>query len=185
MKLSGIARPIVALLMVLASLVGFLAVQACACTAGLARAGETGWREHLQAAETAIAEGNVSQAVRGWHNARGAALRTDAWDALIEVGNASLRIGEAAAARYGARAEARGLYLHALFRARAQHSLDGVLRATEAFANLGDADVVEQGLHVARQLAAPRGPAARERVRETAVRLGARHSMAGTIDTSL
>ena len=94
-----------------------------------------------------------------------------------------MRIGELAAARGVGRAEARGLYLRALFQARAQSSLDGVLRVTEAFAGLGDADVVEQGLRVARQLAAAQGPAAWDRVREATIRLGARHSMAGGIDS--
>jgi hypothetical protein len=127
----------------------------------------------------------VLRAARVWQEARSAALRSGAWSALVEVGDASLRIGELAAARGGARAEARGLYLRALFQARAQGSLDGVLRVTEAFAGLGDQDVVERGLRVARQLAAAQGPAAWDRVREATIRLGARHSMARAIDTIL
>lgn len=185
MRFSGIARLIVSLVILAVPLAGFLAVRGCACTTATARSQDTTWREHLQAAEAALAEGNLSRAIRVWQDAHGAALRSDDWDALLEVGNASLRIGEVAAARYGARAEARGLYLHALFRARARGSLDGVLRATEAFANLGDADVVERGLRVARQLAGPKGPAAWEQVREATIRFGARHSMAGALDPSL
>jgi hypothetical protein len=134
----------------------------------------------LQAADAALAEANVSKAAQVWQEARNAALRSGTWTALVEVADASLRIGELAAAPGSARAEARDLYLRALFQARAQHSLDGVLRVTEAFATLGDRDVVERGLSVARQLAARQGPAAWDRVREVAIRLGTRHSMAPT-----
>jgi len=37
-------------------------------------------------------------------------------------------------------------------RARSQDSVDGVLRTAEAFARLGDGEVVEQALRVARDL---------------------------------
>ena len=53
-----------------------------------------------------------------------------------------------------AEVKARTIYLAALFRARQEASLDGVLRAAEAFAELGDAPVVEQCLKLARPLAA-------------------------------
>jgi hypothetical protein len=49
--------------------------------------------------------------------------------------------------------EARRAYLAALTYARAQRSLEGVLRATESFARLGDRDMVVQGIRVARDLA--------------------------------
>jgi hypothetical protein len=179
------ARLIVPLVMLAVAVAGLMAVRACACDTPSASLGETAWREHLQAADAAMAERDVSGAVRIWHEAHGAARRSGTWDALIEVADASLRIGELAAARDGARARARDLYLHALFRARAQGSLDGVLRVTEAFAALGDADVVSQGLRIAGRLASTQGTAAQERVREAATRLGARHSMAGGIAAGL
>jgi hypothetical protein len=51
--------------------------------------------------------------------------------------------------------------------------VDGVLRATEAFATLGDRDVVEEGLRVAESLVARTGDAgARERVAAARARLG-------------
>jgi hypothetical protein len=178
------ARLVLPLVTLAVAALGLMAVRACACAASPA-AGETAWREHLHATDAALAEWNVSRAVRVWQEARSAALRSGAWSALVEVGDASLRIGELAATGGGARAEARGLYLRALFQARAQGSLDGVLRVTEAFASLGDQDVVDRALRVARQLAASQGPAAWDRVREATVRLGARHSMAGALEPIL
>jgi hypothetical protein len=185
MELRGGARLVVPMVMLAVAALGLVAVRACACDTSQAAVGETAWRDHLQAADEALAESNVTRAAHVWQEARSAALRSGAWNALVEVGDASLRIGELAAARVGARAEARGLYLKALFQARAQGSLDGVLRVTEAFANLGDQDVVDRGLRVARQLAASQGPAAWDRVREATLRLGARHSMAGRLGASL
>jgi hypothetical protein len=185
MKSRGAARLVVPLVILAVAVVGLVALRACACATPPTAVGETAWRQHLDAADAALAELNVSQAARVWQEARSAALRNGAWNALVEVGEASLRIGELAAARGSARAEARDLYLRALFQARARGSLDGVLRVTEAFASLGDQDVVERGLSVARQLAARQGPAAWDRVREAAIRLGARHSMAGRPGSSL
>jgi hypothetical protein len=181
----GAPRLVLPLVMLAAAVAGLLAVSACACVAPPAPVSQAAWREHLQTADSAMAERNVSRAIRVWHEARSAALRSGSWDALVEVGDASLRIGELAAAREGARAQARSLYLRALFRARDHRSLDGVLRATEAFASLGDADVVEQGLRVAGHIAATQGPAARDRVREATIRLGARRSMAESTDPGL
>jgi hypothetical protein len=186
MDLRAGARLIVPLVILAVAAVGLMAVSACACVASPPPAGESAWREHLQATDAALAERNPSRAARVWQEARSAALRSGAWNALVEVGDASVRIGELAPARNGAaRARARDLYLSALFRARGQRSLDGVLRVTEAFAALGDADVVSQGLRIAGRLAASQGPAAQDRVREAASRLGARHLMAGGIDSRL
>jgi hypothetical protein len=62
-------------------------------------------------------------------------------------------------------ADARQAYLGALFRARAEASLDGVLRATGAFATLGDRDIAEEGLRIAESVALRMGTAeARDRV---------------------
>jgi 16S rRNA (cytosine967-C5)-methyltransferase len=66
----------------------------------------------------------------------------------------------------------RRIYLAALFRARQQESLDGVLRTAEAFAGLGDRELVDRCLRIAESLAARVPDAqARERVREVAERL--------------
>lgn len=55
--------------------------------------------------------------------------------------------------------KARQLYRDALFRARAQRSLDGVLRAARAFMALGDLEVARQCASIAAAIAAANGDA--------------------------
>jgi len=65
--------------------------------------------------------------------------------------------------------------LEALFRARSQGSLDGVLRAGEAFAALGDHEVASQAIRIAEGLAAEgNDPYAFSRVRSLSERLSTR-----------
>lgn len=139
-------------------------------------AGGAPWTAHLERVEAALAQRNVSAAELAWQAAYGEALRSRRWEGMLEVGEASLRIGEVAGTRKLAEAKARQAYLTALFRARQQESLDGVLRTAEAFAALGDREVAEQGVYVAQRLAAARAQdaQARERVRVVAERLSAR-----------
>src|SRR2546425_800656 len=96
------------------------------------------------------------------------------------AGDLYRRIGARGGFHVAAVARARECYLTALLRARGERSLDGVLRATEAFVDLGDEAVVERGLDIARQVAAhdadPRG---RERVELLAARWAARMGRAG------
>lgn len=123
------------------------------------------WKSRLLQVEAALTRGDVGAAERAWHDAYGTAFGSRRWDGLVEVGDAYLLIGEAAKGRQVAGARARMLYLAALFRARQQGSLEGVLRTTEAFHALGDHEVVEQGLRIAERLAAQTGGAeALERV---------------------
>lgn len=139
-------------------------------------AGGALWTVHLERVEAALARRNVSAAELAWQAAYGEALRSRRWEGMLAVGEASLRIGEVAGTRKLAEAKARQAYLAALFRARQQESLDGVLRTAEAFAALGDREVAEQGVYVAQRLAAARAQdaQARERVRVVAERLSAR-----------
>lgn len=127
------------------------------------------WVAPLEAMSRAIERGDFSAAEMARREAYQAAIGSRRWDALLDVGDAALRLGEATGTRPAHEAEARSLYLSALFRARAERSLDGVLRATEAFARLGDRDVVAQGLDVARVLAGS-DPGAQARVRSIAER---------------
>jgi hypothetical protein len=124
------------------------------------------WVVPLQRINTALASPNVTAAQEAWHEAHRAALGSrQRWDGLIEVGEAYLRIGEVANERQAAQPTARRLYLTAFFRARQQGSLDGVLRTAEAFAALGDREVVIQCLRVADQVAErAHDPQARARV---------------------
>ncbi|MBI4610121.1 MAG: hypothetical protein HY726_14065 [Candidatus Rokubacteria bacterium] len=138
-------------------------------------AGRAGWAGHLRRVEDALAAKNVSAAELAWREAYGEALRSRRWEGLIEAGDTYLRLGEVAGARRASQAKARELYLAALFRARQQGSLDGVLRATEAFAALGDREVAEQGVAIAQHLATrARDAQAGERVRMVAHQLALR-----------
>jgi hypothetical protein len=135
------------------------------------------WSVHLRRADEALARGDLSVAVRARHDAYGTALGArQRWEGMLAVGDLARRIGATAGTRQQGISQARQAYLVAFVRARQQGSLDGVLRTIEAFAELGDADVVLQGLHVAQALAAarPGDTAAADRVRELAFRLSDR-----------
>ncbi len=124
------------------------------------------WTIHLRRADEARVREDLGDADQAWREAYRAARMSQRWEGMVEVGDAYLRIGESFGFRAAAEARARQLYLAALFNARGSGSLDGVLRAGEAFAVLGDRDVVEQSLRVAEQLAArPRDTQAQDRVR--------------------
>ncbi len=124
----------------------------------------TPWLAPLETMNQAIERGDLTSAVTARHEAYRAAIASRRWEGFLAAGDAILRLGEATQSRGTAEPEARRLYLSALFRARGQQSLDGVLLATEAFARLGDRDVVEKGLRMARDLAGS-DPEAQARVR--------------------
>jgi hypothetical protein len=94
---------------------------------------------------------------------------------MVAVVDASLRICEVARSRPAAEGKARWLYLAALFRARQHSSLDGVLRAAEAFAALGDREDAYRCLQLAKSLATQLPyTQAGDRVHAVAARLGVR-----------
>ena len=123
----------------------------------------------LRDMDEAIARGDVMSAAAARHEAYRSAVAGRTWQGYLAAGDAALRLGDATRGRAAAAPDARKLYVAALFRARSQHSLDGVLQATEAFARLGDSDAVAQGLSIARDLAGS-DPAAQARVRRSADR---------------
>jgi hypothetical protein len=131
--------------------------------------GPGAWTKPLDRAETALADGDVAQALAWWREARVVALRSGQWDGLIEVGDASRRLGARGGFRRDADALAREAYRAALLRARGQHSLDGVLSAADAFGRLGDREVVSQALRIAATQAG-RDPRAQQQVRMVAER---------------
>jgi hypothetical protein len=136
------------------------------------------WASYLASVDRALAANDLGLASRRWRDAYGAALRSQRWEAMVAAGDAALRIGRAAGTMSGFDAEARQCYLTALFRARAQQSLDGVLLAAEAFGQLGDLEVARGALRMADGLVlsapdAPRGP---ERVAALHDRLDAARS---------
>jgi hypothetical protein len=107
------------------------------------------WKGHLRTVNVALLEGDVSGARRAWDSAHLAAVESLSWEGLIETGHACLRIGDAAATRPAAEPTARRAYFAALYRACRENSLDGILRAAEAFADLSDHEVVEECLGLA------------------------------------
>jgi hypothetical protein len=137
---------------------------------------DTSWVSSLSEMNQAIARGDVMAAAAARREAYRAAIADRTWEGFLAAGDAVLSLGEATRSRGAAEPDARRLYLAALFRARSQSSLDGVLLATEAFARLGDREVVAQGLSIAADLAGS-DPAAQARVRGLAER-SSREAMA-------
>jgi len=117
------------------------------------------WVTPLQDMDRALANGDLASAATSRHKAHLAALGSRSWEGFLAVGDAAIRLRDASGDRRAMEREARRAYLSALTHARAQRSLDGVLRATESFARLGDRDMVEQGIHIARGLAGNDGDA--------------------------
>lgn len=115
------------------------------------------WAAHLQTMDEAIGHGDFAAARVAWREAYVAAHVSREWPGMIAVGEAALRLGRATSESSIAERRARRVYLTALFRARRQGSLDGVLAAGEAFGRLGDREVVQQALKVATELAARSG----------------------------
>jgi len=111
------------------------------------------WRRSLQDVDDARQTGSSGRAVAAWRDAYGAALRSGRWDAMIDVGDAALRVGAVPEFRESPDAAARRSYLTALFLARGQASVDGVLSACRGFALLGDVAVVRQCIEIGHELA--------------------------------
>jgi hypothetical protein len=107
---------------------------------------------------------------RLWQTGHLAVVESLSWDDLIAIGNARLRIGGAVGARPSGEMAARRVYFAALYRACREESLEGILRTAEAFADLGDGDVVEECLGLA-ELKVD-GEEARRRVSTLVQRLG-------------
>jgi len=87
-----------------------------------------------------------------------------------------MRIAAIPGFQKAAESRARESYWTALFRARRQGSLSGVLDAAEAFGALGDRVMVEQCIRIAERLALLTGdPGAADRVRTLATDLAQRY----------
>lgn len=134
------------------------------------------WWSPLAGVELSLAAGDVQAAVRQWHEARAEAAAARHWEGLIEVGDAYRRIGMAGGFTPAADVTARALYLAALSSARGQASVDGALRAADAFAGLGEPGLVEVSLGVAARIAgddADEQARVRRAARRTRARSGA------------
>ncbi len=132
------------------------------------------WDASIEAMSQALARGDVVMALRARESAYRAALAGRDWQGLCAVGDASLRLGDVSGLRGAMEPEARRAYRAALYRARQQGSVDGILHASRAFLMLGDHDVAGRGIAVATTLAtAANDVQALERVRALQEQLAA------------
>ena len=132
---------------------------------------EDPWGPAIQQVDSALARKEYSAALRAANDAYTLALGTTRWDGMVCAGDLYRRIGEATGLRRSFESKAREAYQKAFFRARQQASLEGILRATEGYAALGDTQMVGLGLRVAERLAA-RDPEAQADIRTFRARLG-------------
>lgn len=91
-----------------------------------------------------VAIGALAELVAGRAAAQSEAVRGRTWSVLAQAGDEARERGDAPTARRA--------YLAALFRARAERSLPGILTAAEGFKALGDHEVVEHALRMAAAL---------------------------------
>lgn len=129
------------------------------------------WSPAILQADAALARKEYSAALRAANDAYSLALGTTRWDGMVCAGDLYRRIGEATGLRRSFESKAREAYQKAFFRARQQASVEGVLRATEGYAALGDTQMVGLGLRVAERLAA-RDPEAQADIRTFRARFG-------------
>jgi hypothetical protein len=115
-------------------------------------AAPTPWTPHIVAVNAALRAGDLTAASAASTEAYRAALASRRWEGLIEAADAHLRLAAAAGAPQAGIPRARELYLAALFRARDAGSLEGVLRAAQAFDRLGDREAADHAMRVARRM---------------------------------
>jgi hypothetical protein len=128
----------------------------------------------LRRAQDAHAARDTARAWAAWRDAYATAAASGGWRGLIDVGDAAVGMGSTAKARQS--------YAASLAQARRQRSVEGVLRTGEAFAGLGDRQVLEQTLRIASHLAGD-DPAERARVQDFAA-IFAADSASASPDTS-
>jgi len=145
------------------------------------------WQVRLTRMDEALARDQIAGAEILWRQACAAALRSRHWEGMIAVADAYRRLG--ARAGFRADAKARQLYHTALVRARGEMSVEGVLRAAQAFAELDDHAVVEQCIRAAWSVAAQtQKPLDEQRVRAFAeywaARIDAPHAAQGRLEVN-
>src|SRR5262245_44978143 len=154
-------------------------VAGCLAVLGLGLAGNVAalatpdapWGPAAQQVDSALTRKEYSAALRAANDAYSLALGTTRWDGMVAAGDLYRRIGEATGLKRSFDTKAREAYQKAFFRARQQASVEGILRATEGYAALGDAQMVGLGLRVAERLAAG-DPEAQADIRTFRARLG-------------
>jgi hypothetical protein len=150
--------------------------QADCCRAGSAEFPPV-WFARISVVEQAIAARDGVRAARAWTDVWAVAQASRRWDALLAAGGVSLRIGELTGATLSGRFNARQAYRAALFRAYSQRSIEGVLCTAEAGTLMGDREISEMALNMARKLATTSGNyEVRDRVERDAKRITARET---------
>ena len=112
------------------------------------------WDQYIEVMDEALARDDFYAADLARRTAYLLAIGSKRWDALAAVGEAYVRFADHPGADPVLRSEARRVYRSAMFRARQQNSVDGIVRVSEDFAALGDMDVAREGLVMAQTLAA-------------------------------
>ena len=157
MKDSALTRWYVTLIVTALSMIGLMILVIAAVEVLTAAAAgpftPPPWHVSLGRVNEAVERKDYPAAARLWHEAYLAAVNARRWEGLVEVADAHRRLGELGGFEQAARARARELYLTALFRARGEASLDGVLRVAAAFVELEDREMVEQCVEIARRVA--------------------------------
>lgn len=110
--------------------------------------------QYIQAMDDALARGDVNAAEKARQAAYLAALGSLRWEAMAGAGDAFVRFAESTGLEAPLRPEVRRIYLVALYRARRQGALEGVLRVSETLAALGDREDARVGLSIAASMAA-------------------------------
>jgi hypothetical protein len=114
---------------------------------------EVPWADYIAAVDQAVAARDARATTQALGRAYNAALGSRRWEGLLVVGDAAVRAGRALDMPEPALRQARRAYMTGLLRARDVNAIDGVLRACQAFAAIGDASVVAQCLRIAEDLA--------------------------------
>ena len=155
----------IALALIMATMVGEATVEKVATFA------DSPWYVHASKASAALDAGDLTAAMKHWQEAYAAAVASRRSEGMVEIGDLYRRLGARARLGEAAVARARQCYLTALLRARGERSIDAILRATEAFLELKDDEMVAQGLKFAREVATrDPDPRARRRIEMLAAR---------------
>ena len=111
------------------------------------------WIAHIETVDTELRRGEIGPMLRAWHAACASALGGGTWDAMIALGDTALRIGQSTGFKVAFAAKARQAYHVAFFRAHHQASVEGVRRAGDCFAALGEEELAAQCRVAAERLA--------------------------------
>jgi hypothetical protein len=106
------------------------------------------WAQRIAIVDEALGRSDLSRAIYEWREAYSAALSSRRSDGLIAVGDRAIRIAERTGGSGFAR-DAREVYVHAAYRARAERSRDTVLGIAEVLEKLGDTERAEQVRRIA------------------------------------